>query len=133
MTNNFGHPFETFGLTHIALAVKDLKRSVDFYHKVFGTETMYLTDTFAQIRTPETNDIIVFELNEPLAGKVGGGIMHFGFRLKNPNDITKVKAILNEVNAVIVDHGEFVPGEPYIFFKDPDGYDIEVWYEKIND
>ena len=32
-------------------------------------------------------------------------------------------------NLVIVDEGEFVPGSPYVFFKDPDGYLIEVWYE----
>jgi hypothetical protein len=22
-----------------------------------------------------------------------------------------------------------VPGEPYVFFEDPDGYEVEVWYE----
>jgi hypothetical protein len=29
----------------------------------------------------------------------------------------------------ILSHGEFVPGEPYVFFKDPDGYEVEIWYE----
>jgi hypothetical protein len=29
------------------------------------------------------------------------------------------------------DKGEFVPGDPYIFFKDPDGYEVEIWYELI--
>ena len=24
---------------------------------------------------------------------------------------------------------EFVPGEPYVFFRDPDGYEVEIWYE----
>ncbi len=31
----------------------------------------------------------------------------------------------------IIDKGEFVRGEPYVFFKDPDRYEIEVWYELI--
>jgi len=31
----------------------------------------------------------------------------------------------------ITSKGEFCPGEPYIFFKDPDGYEVEVWYELI--
>jgi hypothetical protein len=22
-----------------------------------------------------------------------------------------------------------VPGEPYVFFNDPDGYEVEIWYE----
>jgi catechol 2,3-dioxygenase-like lactoylglutathione lyase family enzyme len=25
--------------------------------------------------------------------------------------------------------GEFVPGEPYLFATDPDGYTFEIWYE----
>jgi hypothetical protein len=25
--------------------------------------------------------------------------------------------------------GEFVPGEPYVFASDPDGYEVELWYE----
>jgi len=27
------------------------------------------------------------------------------------------------------EHGEFVPGEPYLFAIDPDGYEFEIWYE----
>jgi len=33
----------------------------------------------------------------------------------------------------IVDKGEFVKGSPYVFFKDPDGYNVEVWYELLNE
>ena len=25
--------------------------------------------------------------------------------------------------------GEFVPGEPYLFATDDDGYEFEIWYE----
>jgi hypothetical protein len=28
------------------------------------------------------------------------------------------------------EHGEFVAGEPYVFFADPDGYEVEIWYER---
>ena len=63
-------PFKTYGLSHIALAVRDVKRSVEFYERVFGTVTMYLQDGFAQVQTPGTNDIIVFEENKDLAGKI---------------------------------------------------------------
>ena len=31
------------------------------------------------------------------------------------------------------DSGEFCPGEPYVFFTDPDGYEVEVWYELETD
>ena len=29
----------------------------------------------------------------------------------------------------ITSQGAFVKGSPYVFFKDPDGYELEVWYE----
>jgi hypothetical protein len=34
-----------------------------------------------------------------------------------------------EAGGDIKDQGEFVPGSPYIFFHDPDGYEVEVWFE----
>lgn len=123
--------FKTYGLTHIALAVKDVRRAVDFYQHVFGASVMYQKETWAQIQTPETNDIIVFEENKDLAGKNDSGILHFGFRLTNANDIQKAIEAVKEAGGRIKESGEFVAGEPYVFFYDPDGYEIEIWYEKI--
>ena len=121
---------ETYGLTHIALKVIILEKSVSFYEQLFGTRVMYKTEDFIQIQTPGTHDIIVLEKsNEVLHNE--NGIMHFGFRLKNISDI---KTLVNEVTNAggqINQTGEFVPGEPYAFIYDPDGYEIEIWYEKI--
>ncbi|HUM46568.1 MAG TPA: VOC family protein [Chitinophagales bacterium] len=122
--------FKTYGLTHLALAVKDVQRSIEFYHKVFGTAIMYTGEGWAQIQTPGTNDIIVLEENKTLAGKTGGGILHFGFRLEKPGDMGKVLEAIYRAGGIIRETGEFMPGEPYVFFYDPDGYEIEVWYEK---
>jgi len=56
--------------------------------------------------------------------------LHFGFRLVNANEIDKVIETVKTAGGKIKESGEFMPGEPYIFFFDPDGYEIEVWYEK---
>ena len=29
----------------------------------------------------------------------------------------------------ILRQGEFGPGLPYVYFKDPDGYVVELWFE----
>ena len=36
---------------------------------------------------------------------------------------------MRKAGGTIKERGEFVPGEPYVFFVDPDGYDVEIWYE----
>jgi len=119
----------TYGLTHIAVAVKDVERSAKFYCSIFGARATYKSKEFIQIETPGRKDVIVFEKAPKKAGK-SGGIMHFGFRLIKPKDITKAIAAVKKAGGNILKHGEFVPGEPYLFFIDPDGYEVEVWYEK---
>jgi catechol 2,3-dioxygenase-like lactoylglutathione lyase family enzyme len=119
---------KTYGLTHIAIAVRDLDRTLLFYQKIFDVEVMYHEDNFLQVTTPGSNDIIVFEKKPAEHGKTGG-IAHFGFRLRNAKDMEEMTGRIVTAGGEIVDKGEFVPGEPYVFFKDPDGYEIEVWYE----
>jgi catechol 2,3-dioxygenase-like lactoylglutathione lyase family enzyme len=119
---------KTYGLTHIALAVKNTERTKEFYQKVFDMEVMYHEMGFLQLTTPGCHDILVFEEKEAQHGN-SGGIAHFGFRLREPGGIKEITGRLREAGSTIIDEGEFVPGSPYIFFKDPDGYEVEVWYE----
>ena len=93
-------------------------------------EVMYKEENFLQLTTPGSNDIIVFEKKKGPYGKTGG-IIHFGFRLKNADDIDEMAKRIKKAGGNITSKGEFCPGEPYIFFKDPDGYEVEVWYELI--
>jgi catechol 2,3-dioxygenase-like lactoylglutathione lyase family enzyme len=118
----------TFGLTHIALAVRDIDRSSRFYQDVFGAVEVYRQDGFVQLQTPGTRDVLVLEQNPERAGP-GGGIAHFGFRLLSPDDIGAACVAVEKAGGVIREHGDFVPGEPYLFALDPDGYEIEIWYE----
>jgi catechol 2,3-dioxygenase-like lactoylglutathione lyase family enzyme len=122
---------KTFGLTHLAVGVRDVKRTGKFYHEVFAMETMYDQDNFIQMTTPGCNDILVFEQKEDICIGTSGGIAHFGFRLKNADDIEEIVAKVKVAGGEIIDQGEFVQGSPYVFFKDPDGYVVEVWYEVL--
>lgn len=121
-------PIKTYGLTHIALAVKDTERSLRFYQQVFGVVATHQQKGWVQAETPGCHDVIVLEEKEVV--KIGtGGIAHFGFRLMDPNDIEIAVKTIKEAGGSIIDKGEFCPGEPYIFFTDPDGYELEIWYE----
>ena len=119
---------KTFGLTHVAVAVRDVKRAAKFYRDVLGAVEVYKNDGFVQMQTPGTRDVLVFEKKPKQAGKIGG-VAHFGFRLQDPKDIDAAAKAVKKAGGTIKKQGEFVPGEPYLFATDPDGYEIEIWYE----
>ena len=119
---------KTFGLTHIALAVRDPDRAARFYQDVFGAIVVYHQADFVQLQTPGTRDVLVLERNPGRAG-AAGGVAHFGFRLQKPEDIDGARRAVESAGGTVREQGEFVPGEPYLFARDPDGYDVEIWYE----
>jgi predicted enzyme related to lactoylglutathione lyase len=48
-------------------------------------------------------------------------------------DIDRAATAIEKAGGKILHRGEFCPGEPYVFFTDPDGYEVEVWYELPTD
>jgi catechol 2,3-dioxygenase-like lactoylglutathione lyase family enzyme len=119
---------KTHGLTHVALAVRDPERSLRFYQRVVGAVAVYREEHSIQAQTPGSHDVLVFEKSRKLAGKAGG-VAHFGFRLIAPVDLADATKIVHEAGGRILSQGEFVPRAPYLFVADPDGYEVEIWYE----
>ncbi len=62
----------TFGLTHLALAVKNPERSLRFYQQVCGVAERFREDAFIQVQTPGARDAIVFERNRMTLANVAG-------------------------------------------------------------
>ena len=54
----------TYGLTHLAIAVNDLERTLNFYQAVFDMKLMYQEKNMIQLTTPGCNDILVFQRTE---------------------------------------------------------------------
>src|SRR2546423_11015224 len=119
---------KTYGLTHIALAVKDAERSLRFYRKVFGAKVVYRSAGFIQAQTPGTRDVLVFEEKAARTGK-RGGIGHFGFRLTKPEDIEKAAKTVRQAGGRNTSKREFFSGGTHLFFTDPGGYEIDIWLE----
>jgi catechol 2,3-dioxygenase-like lactoylglutathione lyase family enzyme len=118
----------SYGLTHIALAVSDAERALLFYQRVLGVVPVYRDEGFIQAQTPGSRDVLVFEEGGARVGR-RGGVAHFGFRLVDPTDIDAAVRAVEDAGGQVLRRGEFCPGEPYVFFADPDGYEVELWHE----
>ena len=79
-------PVKTYGLSHVALSVRDPQRSLAFYRRILGVVAVYEQDDFVQAQKPGTWDVLVFEKGARRAD-AGNGIKHFGFRLQKPEDM----------------------------------------------
>ncbi len=121
-------PVRTHGLTHLALAVRDLDRAFRFYERVFGVRETFRDATQIQTRGPGEHDLIAFERRDSGAGD-SGGILHFGFRLVAPEDLDAAVDAAIGAGGRLIRRGHFAPGCPYAYLADPDGYTIEIWFE----
>ena len=118
----------THGLTHVSLAVRDPDRSLAFYASGVGVEEYDRDESSVQVKGPGINDVIAFERDPKHAGQTGG-IQHFGFRLVTPDDIDDAVDAVIAAGGTLLRRGEFAPGFPYAYVADPDGYEIEIWFE----
>ena len=118
----------TYGLTHLAIGVEDPERALLFYQQVLGVVAVYREPAFIQAQTPGSRDVLVFQKTKRRM-RSSGSIAHFGFRLVNPDDIGAAVSAVERAGGTVLDQGEFCPGEPYLFFRDLDGYEVEIWHE----
>jgi catechol 2,3-dioxygenase-like lactoylglutathione lyase family enzyme len=119
---------KTHGLSHISLKVRDPERSLRFYADAFGVTEYFRDGSSIQAKGPGPWDVLAFERAPDDAG-VAGGVSHFGFRLVSPEDIDGAVDAALAAGGKLVRRGEFKPGFPFAYVLDPDGYEIELWYE----
>jgi catechol 2,3-dioxygenase-like lactoylglutathione lyase family enzyme len=118
----------THGLNHVALAVKDPERSLAFYEQVFGVQAYVRGEGEIQVKGPGAHDILAFTREDAFLGREGA-IRHLGFRLVDPDDIDTAVETAVAAGGRLNRRGDFAPGCPFAFILDPDGIEIELWYE----
>jgi catechol 2,3-dioxygenase-like lactoylglutathione lyase family enzyme len=124
--------FQAFGLSHLQIAVSDLEHSVRFYKELFGMKEVRRFEGCVMLQTPGAHDIFTINARSVEAKDVGamGGVAHFGFRLREPVEMSKVLEAAAQLGGNPVEHGgSKEKGRLYAFAKDPDGYEVEIFWE----
>lgn len=121
----------TAGLTHLQILISDLERSLHFYREVFGMQEQFRAGPdLVFLSTPGSRDLITLHLNrDPAqASRIGkmGGVNHFGFRLIDGSKLDDAVAAAEGAGGLLIQRGEHMPGFPFAYLADPDGYVIEL-------
>lgn len=137
-------PIRTHGLTHVALSVADPQASFRFYEKLLGAR---LVDRLAgreaedlggedwiEFGIPGAHDVIVLSRAKGAITGQTGDLEHFGFRLVAEEDPEILAAAVEAAGGTVLGAGRFeTGGKPYCFARDPDGYEIELWFQDADE
>jgi catechol 2,3-dioxygenase-like lactoylglutathione lyase family enzyme len=119
----------TEGLTHIHIAVADLRRSLHFYQTAFGMQEQFRAGPdLVFLQTPGGHDMITLhgDPNRRLHPGESAGIAHFGFNLAGDSTLDAAIAEIESSGGSLVSRGQHGPGSSYAYVADPDGYVIEL-------
>jgi catechol 2,3-dioxygenase-like lactoylglutathione lyase family enzyme len=121
--------FELEGLDHVAIAVRDVERSADWYVDVLGFERRYhgmwegipvfvAWDKTAIALFPAKSD----QANASLARK-RGGMLHLALRANRKNFVAAQRCLTSRGIAFHFQDHEISHS---IYFRDPDGIELEI-------
>jgi len=110
------------GLSHIALKVRDLKRTEDFYVDVLGLKVAFRhPPSMIFLTTPNSGDLLNF-VKTAKRSKAGQGLEHFGFRV-TPAELKKLEAKFTKAGIKI----DGRRGKTAFYITDPNGYQLEYY------
>ena len=120
-------------LGHLVIRVRDLDRSEGFYTDLLGLQvTARLGDrmVFMGASGDSSHELALMAIGEDAPGPEEGrvGLYHFAWEMESFEDLRKMYRELGEKNVQVAglgDHGVSMG----VYFFDPDGNEIEVFFE----
>lgn len=121
--------FELEGLDHVALGVRDVERSADWYVKVLGFERRYdgMWEGIPVFVARDKTAIALFPAGSdqanPSLPRRREGMLHLAMRANRANFIAAQRELTNRGIAFHFRDHEISQS---IYFRDPDGIELEI-------
>lgn len=110
------------GLSHIALKVRDLKKTEDFYVGVLGLEVAFRhPPSMIFLTTPGSGDLLNF-VKTAKRSKARQGLEHLGFKVA-PAELKKLEAKFKKAGIRI----DGRRGKTAFYITDPNDYQLEYY------
>lgn len=110
---------------HLSFPVRDTRRSSTFYRDLLGFRELGVSDHIAELTMGETK-LVLLRADAPVAPKD----LHFGFAAATTADVDEWARRASAAGARIESGPSRTEWGGYVlYFRDPDGYLIEIWTE----
>ena len=117
------------GIRHVALNVRDVRKSVDFYTRVLGMTVEWEPDADNVYLTSGTDNLAIHRLADPRKLSSVQSVDHIGFVVRTPEDVDKWGDRLRDLGVPLIkDPKTHRDGARSFYFKDPDGLLIQLIY-----
>jgi catechol 2,3-dioxygenase-like lactoylglutathione lyase family enzyme len=121
------HPL--LGLRHVALNVRNVRRSLDFYTRILGMKLEWMPDEQNAYLTSGQDNLALHEL--PAGAEPGSiqAVHHIGFVVRRPEDVDQMAARVRAQGVVLAAEPKtHRDGARSFYFNDPDGLLIQLIY-----
>lgn len=116
----------SLGLHHINLSVSDITRSEKFYLDAFGLEVRFREGPDMVFIGSRGGHDLVTLCKAATGAPIGdGGVSHFGFRAA-AKEFDEMVEQIQRAGGNLLRRGNHSATEPFAYFRDPDGYTIEL-------
>ena len=118
------------GIRHVALRVKDLSKSLEFYTRTLGMRVEWQPDNTNAYLTSGSDNLALHQIApaDPI-GVASGGLDHFGLLVSSPGEVDFWAAKLKAEGVVLAQEAKtHRDGARSIYFRDPDGFLIQLLY-----
>ena len=119
------------GIRHIALRVRDIRRSVEFYTKIMKMRVEWTPDPDNVYLTSGSDNLALHQAGTDRedSSVPGGNLDHFGFVVTKPEEVDEWARILESQGVVLAQSPRtHRDGARSIYFRDPDGNLIQLLY-----
>src|SRR5262245_8904962 len=117
------------GLRHVALNVRNVRESVNFYCAVLGMRVEWEPDPDNSYLTSGTDNLAIHKLPEGHEPGSVQSVHHIGFIVRKPEDVDAVAArVLSRGIELVQPVKTHRDGAKSFYFKDPDGILIQLLY-----
>ncbi len=117
------------GLRHVALSVRDIAKSIEFYTGVLGMKVEWQPDAENAYLTSGPDNLALHQLPENSTPSPAQLLHHIGFAVRRPDDVDQWAARVQSCGVSLAQSPKtHRDGARSFYFHDPDGVLIQLIY-----